>query len=293
MMTTSASSASALAEIIVDENPVNHAIGTNRPDYIEGYASGAKLVGNVLIGRGGSDYILSDVLADDRGADGFSMSRGDGGNDTIRTYVSAMGSAVAAGSGGSGNDDILLKAWALGDEPAEVSAYGGAGDDRIETLAFSDGAFIFAHGGDGRDVIRAEIPAEHGSDLGLLIADPVGHAWLFGGAGRDTLIAIGGEDNELTGGKGNDRNILSDGADTFIFAQASNQGADRIEGWDRAEDSLSLHGWDGTAEVTDNGTDVRAEFTNGSSITFAGVGDGTTDSLYDLVDDPGQIDWMA
>lgn len=294
-MSESTSSTSVLADIIVDDKPVNRAIGTNKSDNIYGYASwDAPTIGNVLIGRGGNDFILSEVWTDGT-ADGFSATRGDTGNDTIENYVETYGSATGDSSGGLGNDTIIFKAWAFGDERAVIRGVGDGGNDRINMLAFSDDADILAHGGPGNDVIRTALPGSVETDYGLETVENVGRARLIGGTGQDTLIARSGEDNEFTGGRGNDRSILSDGSDVFIFAQTSNQGADRVDRWDSAEDRLVLRGWDETATVTDDGTNVRAEFSNGSSITFAGVGDGTVDNIYDLVDDPGQImtSWMA
>lgn len=47
--------------------------------------------------------------------------------------------------------------------------------------------------------------------------------------------------------------------------------------------------------VWDSGTDVYVKLHGGTSLKFEDVGDGTMDSIYDLVDDPGQIttSWLT
>lgn len=257
-MTMSAYSASALAEIIVADRPVNHAIGTNGADHIEGYASAPTgPIGNILSGRGGNDYILSDVWADGVGVDGFSVSNGDAGNDTLLTYVTTPGNIAAASFGGAGNDYISMGTWTAGS--ADVRAIGGGGNDRIEAIAYGSEASILVRGAAGRDKIFVETNDE---------------AWVSGGSGNDST------------------HLSLESADTFVFAQSSgNQGDDVVRLWDVSQDRLLLMGWDGEADVSISRGDVLVEFTNGSSIRFVDVGGvpASADSIYDLVDDPGQI----
>jgi hypothetical protein len=98
----------------------------------------------------------------------------------------------------------------------------------------------------------------------------------------------------VQGGIGNDCSIGSADADVFMFAFTGvSHGDDVVERFDCARDLLALDNFDGNVDVSDDGTDVPAEFSNGASILFKGVGTGEVDSLLDLVDDPGQIvtDW--
>jgi Ca2+-binding RTX toxin-like protein len=224
------------------------------------------------------------------------------GNDTIRLNQFGDGGLfnVASFLAGAGNDDMEMRLVATGtytDRPALVS-YGQDGSDTIRSSIVGDNAVHLVDGGEGRDVIRGtasgqdvkqDLWGRHGGDVirGTIIG--TGHSVLRGGGGNDRLVVVGGEGNELYGGQGNDLLILGSGEDVIRF----HGGHDRIVGWDRAEDELSIRFWDGEATVTDDGANVRAVFSDGTSVTFIGEGDGTVDKLLDLVDDPGQIsDWF-
>ena len=116
---------------------------------------------------------------------------------------------------------------------------------------------------------------------------------LDGGTGSDVLIGGAGADT-LTG---------DSGADVFVFSVASDFGADMITDFSRSEDVLSFRDVvdaepdmdvdldDLNAIVTSVvdggvGNDVTVSFSNGASIIFTGVGDGTISSIEQLVDDP-------
>ena len=120
---------------------------------------------------------------------------------------------------------------------------------------------------------------------------------LEGTAGNDTLISSG-DAEFLVGGLGNDTLTGDAGADIFVFSLAADDGDDTITDFVKAEDILmftdvidqdantdvDLDDIDLLTTITDDGTDVTMDFTNGASITFLGIGDTTIDTFAELVD---------
>ncbi|GAB4394063.1 MAG: hypothetical protein Tsb0032_15820 [Kiloniellaceae bacterium] len=227
------------------------------------------------------------------------------GDDTL-----LGGSGADTLDGGAGNDDLRGLA---GDD----LLLGGAGDD---SLTGGRGTDSF-DGGDGRDSVsfaQSRTPwtvdllqgsAQNGDTLENLVAIED----VVGGGGADTLRGDHG-DNALHGGAGGDNLNGRQGDDLLVggagsdfyffrgFDKPGGDGQDTIVGFEGGHERLAFKDvidadGDGdrdlgdllaaVAEVSDSGPggDVVVSFDNGASITFAGAGDGTRDSLTDLVDD--------
>jgi Ca2+-binding RTX toxin-like protein len=118
------------------------------------------------------------------------------------------------------------------------------------------------------------------------IAGTSGNDMLNGTSGEDALIAGAGNDI-LTGGEGDDFLTGGLGEDTFVFSLATDSGNDVITDFEVGTDVLSFVDVIDTADnpgvidlgdvisgVTDDGTDITVNLTNGGSITLQGVGTG-------------------
>ncbi|WP_281244847.1 calcium-binding protein [Albimonas pacifica] len=143
--------------------------------------------------------------------------RGGGGDDEIK--------------GGAGKDRLR------GDD-GDDDLSGGDGDDRLS----GDAGVDRLSGGAGRDRLD-------GGDDGDLLDGGADDDRLDGGKGADLLdggegddrLKGGQDDDVLIGGAGDDRLWGQGGADVFVFAPGD--GADRIHGFDVAEDVLDLTGF--------------------------------------------------
>jgi Ca2+-binding RTX toxin-like protein len=141
--------------------------------------------------------------------------------------------------GYAGADDLTASILFLGGYNAPNDGvneiYGGGGDDRISALVFIDDEFNpeegdtagdlrnTISGGDGNDVIRAEI------DTAFSDADLPGYTYAMGGDGDDRLWSklTGSGNSSLFGGEGNDRLAARGGTDNLLVG---NQGEDRLYG---------------------------------------------------------------
>lgn len=305
---------------------LNQITGTKGNDWFHAFAEGdLSRTGNVVsLGRG-DDRLYASATANDAchaiseafgglgndrldfftesRADAFTAGYGGPGNDILtftQTCVETAGTNGGHFEGGLGNDHLNLNMLGNGTFDFQfIDALGNAGDDRIKSILFGEDARNSLDGGFGNDHLRGILGGSGDQFLyGRTGADVLrGEVWqegrtlLFGGSGNDRMQVVGGDLNELNGAKGEDVLIAGNGSDIFRFRMngITPDGRDVVIGFDHEHDQISLHGWDGSARVNDNGTDVRVSFDNGGVILFRGVGDGTVDSIYDLVDDPGQI----
>lgn len=176
------------ATIVVDtRDPAEDDFRASRVEITTGGESDVVFVAgdnsSIIRTGGGNDLVF---------ADGESIVYGGDGNDVItaKTAVGEAGNDVlfsnGFAAGGVGNDTITL--FGLGeDEPAPTGS-GGDGDDVITANVFAQ-----IDGGDGKDVLVLR-------DGGIAI----------GGAGDDTITAIGKA--TVDGGAGNDDIVLTDEA---------------------------------------------------------------------------------
>ncbi len=185
--------------------------GTAGPDVICGYGGNDRLVGlggqDLLLGGPGDDILKGGPGRDTlNGAEGADVIRGGAGDDHIL--------------GGPGDDDIR------GDAGDDLIS-GGDGNDHI--VGGRDDDFIYGWIEDvsappgplGRD--RDTIKGGLGSDI--IRGD--GRYWsmgdddlIIGGAGRDDIVAAGGNDR-VESGAGNDWIVGGPGADQLIAGRGS------------------------------------------------------------------------
>ncbi len=269
----------------------------------------------------GLDVILTTASGgqgDDTMSSG-SIAESPGTGAVLRTHL----------DGGVGNDDISSRLY-LFDEGPEIFALndlrGGEGADDlngriwIETETDTLTARNILRGGAGQDDLVAEI---------VFTVDPgngIAQSLLFGGAGNDTLTVIGGQDNRLNGGLGDDvitggdgddlliggtgNDVMTGGlgTDTFVLRPNRDDGSDWIEDFDPTTDRLLILGLDDTgapglvddldalATFNPSSTDVWITLDSGTVFRFWGAAFSDASSFADLVDDPAtQIlaDWDA
>lgn len=185
--------------------------------------------------------------------------------------------------GNGGNDTFSVignKLPVIGDGPMSITAYGGAGDDRLEGANGADALM----GGTGNDVLIGHEASDRlagNEDQDLLFGDEIlteseqvagykaGHDTLAGGEGNDQLY--GGRGNDvLWGGLGNDRmsgglgddDLYGEGGHDTLYGD---EGKDILKG-DAGDDRL--YGGDGND---------RAEGASGNDQIFGGKGDDTLD----------------
>lgn len=133
------------------------------------------------------------------------VALGDGGNSTISITDAKRGTI----STGDGDDDISITARSNGDDWS--NRYGNS---------------FLIDSGDGDDLIDVRGSGRYTEFT------------IDAGAGDDRIVLANGDDHEIDGGDGNDTILAGSGAETFIFRATS--GHDRIEGFDPAEDRLTL-----------------------------------------------------
>ena len=170
-------------------------------------------------GGAGNDTVHGLANSDDSivGNNGDDYLKGFSGNDTLY--------------GGGGNDK------AYGDAGNDT-AFGGAGNDSLTGGAGNDSL----NGGNGND----RITAGDGNDSA---AGGAGNDWIKGGNGDDSINGGAGNDT-IYGGAGNDRLKGLDGEDTFIYG-ATDEGDDRISGFEIGTDLILLDGVNGSQFAVD------------------------------------------
>ncbi|WP_439472992.1 tandem-95 repeat protein [Brevundimonas sp.] len=156
-------------------------------------------------------------------------------------------------SGAAGNDLLLGGAGAdtlNGGDGADVLVggagldilNGGDGVDRVDYTAAAAGVTVrldlnrTTNDGDGGSDTLSSIEDVDGSAFNDLIFGNAGANVLRGGLGRDTLLGLGGDDiliggdgvaNQLQGGQGNDRYIVTAAGDSIV--ELAGEGIDTVE----------------------------------------------------------------
>lgn len=196
------------------------------------------------------------------------------GNNAANTLRGGAGRDTLIGLGG--NDALEGGAGAAND------LYGGLGDDRYVLLARDT---IIEHAGEGTDTVQTALTritlaanVENLTFTGATEFIGAGNALnnvLTGGAARDTLAGMGGDDvliggsgaaNQLQGGTGNDRYVVS-AADTVVELAG--------EGVDTVETTLSAHTLRVNVEhLTFTGAGAFRGVGNASANTITGGGSG-------------------
>ncbi|WP_119302516.1 calcium-binding protein [Dongia deserti] len=191
--------------------------------------------------------------------------------------------------------DTIVELAGEGHDTAYVSFSVSKLWDNVEDLAHINGTSTTAWNATGNDLDNL-ISGNNGKNA---LSGGLGADYLFGAGGDDTLTGGAGADT-LFGGAGNDALTGGTGADHFSFTQISTgnalSGHDVITDFDKGLDILyfdtSDTDGDGTLEQEDfvsgivdlgAGKNVVLHLLNGGSITFAGAGTGSVDSLDDLV----------
>ncbi|PZQ51372.1 MAG: hypothetical protein DI556_04175 [Rhodovulum sulfidophilum] len=148
---------------------------------------------------------------------------GGSGADVLRATVELRSEYGVDGDvhliGGDGNDRMNAVTLAYADHPAARNLLdGGDGNDTMKAVMalltpdyFSQSGNVEnrLNGGAGNDTLTGEIQNSLATGVWRSVVD--------GGAGADTLRVIGGQDNVLRGGPGQDQMWGGDGADRFVF----------------------------------------------------------------------------
>lgn len=247
---------SAFADTLFGDGSANVLLGGGGRDTLMGNA-GADVLGggtgeaNTLYGGLGDDRFLVDVLGDTL------IEFAGEGTDTVETslaayelkaanvenlVLTAAGGATGTGNalanvltGGAGNDILIGRGGA-------DSLRGGGGVDTASYVAAAAAVTVkLAAGaatsdGDGSQDTLTSIENVIGSAFDDMLAGDGAANRLDGGAGRDTLIGLGGNDtlsggggaaNQLFGGAGDDRYIVGVIGDTIV--ENAGEGVDTVE----------------------------------------------------------------
>jgi Ca2+-binding RTX toxin-like protein len=212
---------------------------------------------------------------------GWDSLRGEWGNDTLNGMDGDDNLR-----GGQGFDTLN------GGNDFDEADYRGSGNQTPDHGAWVDLSIDRAiDDGYGTGDTLNSIEALRGSDQygDRLVGDEAEND--IRGRGGDDVLNGGGGDDWLEGG---------DGTDTFQF-DSFNEGNDSVADFS-SDETLSFAasldtGGDGIlddlnaaiASVFDDGTNVYVNFNAGGSITFQGAGNGSIDSIDDLVDDTSQF----
>lgn len=213
-----------------------------------------------LIGGGGIDtasYALAAAGVDIRLNGGTARNDGDGATDTLSGIENLTGSAFAdvligdalnnVLSGGAARDTLLGldgDDTLIGGDGEGNEMQGGTGDDLYVVSSTGDTVVEFA--GEGTDTVQTSLSQhrlradlENLTYTGTTAFEGVGNASdnvITGGTARDALLGLSGNDtlaggsgaaNEMYGGAGDDRYIVSAAGDTII--ENAGEGADTVE----------------------------------------------------------------
>lgn len=162
---------------------------------------------DVIIGDGGANRLVGGL-----GADSLS---GMAGNDILEGGTGAANTLI----GGLG-DDIYIVSVA-GDSVVEEA---GQGTDTVLTAL---SAFTLRNNVENLTYTGAGAFTGTGNDLSNRITGGTGADRLSGGIGDDILVGGDGAANELAGGQGDDRYIVTAAGDTIV--EAVGQGYDTVE----------------------------------------------------------------
>ena len=272
----------------------------------------------------GDDDVTTYADSSDFGDAASNTLLGGDGNDSLEAHIGGSGGANTL-DGGEG-DDVLIAISDVGSETggsAVNSVSGGEGDDTIDLYGFAGGIWTNAthrangDGGDdiitsitdtrssesdGNNTATADTRLDGGSGDDTLTATTIfaaedaaeGGARLLGRTGNDTLRVIGGVENLLdggagddtiTGGSGNDRIIGGSGADllrsgggedTFVYLWTTGVDLatrDTIRGFGFGDDVIDLSAIDANAN---RGGDQGFTFGGGTGVGRAWVEDSAT-----------------
>lgn len=215
------------------------------------------------------------------------MKRHEGGHSstkdismTVKTILNALGktlyysgtsthwfsaSGLASGSylyGSSGNDSLY------GGGNGDVTMSGGAGDDIYYVYSARD--HVTEAAGGGIDTVNTWMSYTLADNFENLTVTGSG-SYAFGNS-VDNIITGGSGNQVIDGMAGNDVLIGGGGADTFIVTKG--QGSDLITDFG-SDDKVRLDQYGLTSfsqvlsHATQHGADLRLDFGNGESLTFA------------------------
>lgn len=247
---------SAFADTLFGDGSANVLLGGGGRDTLMGNA-GADVLGgglgeaNTLYGGLGDDRFLVDVIGDTL------VEFAGEGTDTVETSLAAyelkaanvenLVLTAAGGATGTGNAFANILTGGAGDDiligrGGADTLRGGGGRDTASYVAAAAAVTVKLAGGvatsdgDGSQDILTSIENVIGSAFDDMLAGDATANRLDGGAGRDTLIGLGGDDvlsggggaaNQLYGGAGDDRYIVTAIGDTVV--ESAGEGLDTVE----------------------------------------------------------------
>lgn len=208
--------------------------------------------GDMVYGGNGNDTL--------RAAGRMSELRGDAGEDKLNIFGGSADAPVNLDhvNAYGGHDNDVIKAYgsyhylagSRGND--EIHIYNGSGEE-AHTSAISGGSdndYIYIHGGydhraygsSGDDHLYAYAGHEHqlyggSGDDTIELKKDVTNSEADGGAGVDTLISDGGDENILSGGSDNDTLIVNGGESSSLFG---NNGDDTLTV--NGGNNIQLHG---------------------------------------------------
>jgi len=247
---------SAFADTLFGDASANVLMGGGGRDTLMGNAGDDVLGGglgdaNTLYGGTGDDRFLVEVAGD------TIVEFAGEGTDTVETALAAyelkaanvenLVLTAAGGATGTGNALANVLTGGAGDDVligrgGADTLRGGAGRDTASYAAAAAAVTVKLAGGvatadgDGSQDVLVSIENVVGSAFDDMLAGDAASNRLDGGAGRDTLIGLGGDDvlsggggaaNQLYGGAGDDRYIVSAIGDTVV--ENSGEGVDTVE----------------------------------------------------------------
>lgn len=247
---------SAFADTLFGDASANVLLGGGGRDTLMGNAGDDVLGGglgdaNTLYGGTGDDRFLVEVAGD------TIVEFAGEGTDTVETGLAAyelraanvenLVLTAAGGATGTGNALANVLTGGAGDDVligrgGADTLRGGAGRDTASYAAAAAAVTVKLAGGvatadgDGSQDVLVSIENVVGSAFDDMLAGDAAANRLDGGAGRDTLIGLAGDDvlsggggaaNQLYGGAGDDRYIVSAIGDTVV--ENAGEGVDTVE----------------------------------------------------------------
>jgi Ca2+-binding RTX toxin-like protein len=228
---------------------------------------------NVVYGGAGNDTFVIKCL------DNLERLYGEDGNDTFQNLYININDIL---SGGNGNDTISITSQAYGGK-----IEGGADADIISVVTGDNVTLSYELSSAGVNVNLAAHTASGGDAQGDNISNfNVNNANLLGSAFNDTLRGDS-TNNILTGGNG---------ADTFVFNLAANDGHDTIKDLQATDFLMFINTQDVNNDSVINAQDVMAQshvvnnaghaqavFNNGATIDFVNVTYTSQTTLADIL----------
>lgn len=246
---------SAFNDLLVGDGGANVLNGGLGADVLLGMAGDDVLIGgagaaNQMQGGLGDDrYVVSvagDTLVEFAG-EGVDTVETDLAAYTLKTHFENLVLTRAGGATGIGNSEANILTGGAGDDVLSGrggldTLIGGAGADTASYAEAAAGvdvrlnAGVARNDGDGASDVLIGVENVTGSAFSdVLIGDSGGNV-LSGGAGLDVLVGLAGDDlliggageaNEMLGGLGDDRYVVSVAGDTLI--EFADEGVDTVE----------------------------------------------------------------